>query len=109
MKVEQLMTRDVETCGFDETLERAAQRMWERDCGAVPVIAGADGANGVLQPQLEAHQRHSGEHATIDPIQSRSPVIIRDGWLTMSDKFDIVSDELYIGADDVLPSRRPLP
>lgn len=38
MTVEQIMTRDVSCCGPDETLERAAQIMWEQDCGCVPVI-----------------------------------------------------------------------
>jgi len=38
MKVEQIMTHDVVTCGPDDTLEVAARLMWERDCGAVPVV-----------------------------------------------------------------------
>lgn len=36
-RVEQLMSRDVATCRPDDTLNRAAQLMWERDCGVVPV------------------------------------------------------------------------
>src|SRR5271167_147878 len=45
MKVEQLMTSEVRVCKADETLNRAAQLMWERDCGFVPVIASnGDGA-----------------------------------------------------------------
>jgi CBS domain-containing protein len=45
MKVEQLMTREVKVCKADETLSRAAQLMWERDCGFIPVIASSgDGA-----------------------------------------------------------------
>jgi CBS domain-containing protein len=42
MKVEQLMTRDVRVCGLSETLNRAAQLMWEYDCGCTPVVS----ANG---------------------------------------------------------------
>jgi CBS domain-containing protein len=38
MKVEQLMSRTVRTCRRDETLNRAAQLMWETDCGCVPVV-----------------------------------------------------------------------
>jgi len=38
MKVEQIMTHDVVTCAPDDTLEVAARLMWERDCGAVPVV-----------------------------------------------------------------------
>ena len=33
-----VMTADVVTCVASETLHRAAQIMWERDCGAVPVV-----------------------------------------------------------------------
>ncbi len=45
MEVVQLMTSEVKLCKADETLNRAAQLMWERDCGFVPVIASnGDGA-----------------------------------------------------------------
>jgi CBS domain-containing protein len=45
MKVEQLMTREVKVCRADETLNRAAQLIWERDCGFIPAIASSgDGA-----------------------------------------------------------------
>jgi CBS domain-containing protein len=42
MKIEQLMTRQVKVCSEADTLNRAAQLMWEFDCGCVPVIS-ADG------------------------------------------------------------------
>ncbi len=42
MKVEQLMTRAVKVCTEGDTLNRAAQLMWEFDCGCIPVIS-ADG------------------------------------------------------------------
>ncbi len=38
MKVEQIMNRDVKTCGPQDPLNRAAQIMWEERCGAVPVV-----------------------------------------------------------------------
>jgi CBS-domain-containing membrane protein len=45
MKVEQLMSREVKVCRSDDTLSRAAQLMWECDCGCIPVIsANGDGA-----------------------------------------------------------------
>ena len=37
MNVDRLMTRNVECCGPDSTLAEAAQKMWERDCGSLPV------------------------------------------------------------------------
>jgi CBS domain-containing protein len=36
------MTKDVATCGPDDSLNRAAQLMWERDCGFVPVVESAE-------------------------------------------------------------------
>lgn len=38
MIVAELMTEAVQTCAPTDTLQRAAQIMWERDCGAVPVV-----------------------------------------------------------------------
>lgn len=45
MRVEQLMTREVQTCGPGDTLDRAAQLMWDHDCGCLPVVSG----NGVTR------------------------------------------------------------
>jgi CBS domain-containing protein len=38
MKVEELMTTDVGACRPFDTVDRSAKVMWERDCGAVPVV-----------------------------------------------------------------------
>lgn len=38
MKVSDLMTREVRACYRNDSLNRAAQLMWENDCGAIPVI-----------------------------------------------------------------------
>lgn len=38
MNVEHVMTRDVRTCLSSDTLSRAAQIMWENDCGFLPVV-----------------------------------------------------------------------
>jgi CBS domain-containing protein len=38
MKVEQIMNRDVKTCGPQDSLNKAAQIMWDEPCGAVPVV-----------------------------------------------------------------------
>jgi CBS domain-containing protein len=38
MQIEQIMTRDVASCAASDTLNRAAQLMWEYDCGCVPVV-----------------------------------------------------------------------
>lgn len=44
MNIEQLMTHEVKACTEADTLNRAAQLMWEFDCGCIPVIrANGDG------------------------------------------------------------------
>ena len=48
MRVEQVMTRTVESCRADERLNRAAQIMWEHDCGVVPVVAAGNGRARVV-------------------------------------------------------------
>jgi CBS domain-containing protein len=48
MKVENLMSADVKTCRAEETLSRAAQIMWEKDCGIVPVVTDGARVVGVL-------------------------------------------------------------
>jgi len=40
MRVEQLMTKQVTSCSPDDTLDRAAQLMWDKDCGCLPVCGG---------------------------------------------------------------------
>jgi CBS domain-containing protein len=38
MKVSHVMTKNPKTCSIDDSLERAAQIMWDLDCGCVPVV-----------------------------------------------------------------------
>jgi CBS domain-containing protein len=38
MKVEDVMTKDVESCTLETNLAAAAMQMWERDCGVLPVV-----------------------------------------------------------------------
>lgn len=38
MRIEKLMTTPVITCRSDETLAEAARKMWDHDCGAMPVV-----------------------------------------------------------------------
>lgn len=47
MKVEQLMRREVKVCTEADTLNRAAELMWESDCGCIPVIS-ANGDGGIV-------------------------------------------------------------
>ena len=40
MKVKKIMTAEAGFCSADENLSKAVEIMWQRDCGAVPVIDG---------------------------------------------------------------------
>lgn len=46
MRVEKLMTRQVTSCRQEDSLARAAQLMWDSDCGCLPVCTD-DGANRI--------------------------------------------------------------
>jgi len=38
MKVQEIMTREVQCCAPDTNLAEAAKMMWDSDCGALPVL-----------------------------------------------------------------------
>ena len=38
MNVSELMTLNVQACSIHDNLQRAAQVMWETDCGSVPIV-----------------------------------------------------------------------
>ena len=48
MKIKELMTSDVKSCGLDTNLAAAAKIMWEEDCGAVPVTDDSGRVVGVI-------------------------------------------------------------
>jgi CBS domain-containing protein len=43
-----IMTRNVVSCSGNDTLHRAAQIMWDRDCGAIPVVDAEGRAVGLV-------------------------------------------------------------
>jgi CBS domain-containing protein len=48
MRVKELMTKSLVTCQPDDSLERAAQLMWECDVGALPVVDSDAQAVGMI-------------------------------------------------------------
>lgn len=48
MKVQDVMTYDVQTCRAETNLADAAMRMWRGDCGALPVIADGQKVVGMI-------------------------------------------------------------
>ncbi len=48
MNVEEVMTKPVVTIQAQDTLQIAAQKMWDNDCGALPVVGGDGRLIGML-------------------------------------------------------------
>lgn len=48
MIVERIMSRDVASCGPDDTLDHAAKLMAENDCGCLPIVGGDGRVVGVV-------------------------------------------------------------
>jgi CBS-domain-containing membrane protein len=48
MKIEQLMSRPVQSCQRGDTINRAAQIMWEADVGCVPVVDADNRVVGIV-------------------------------------------------------------
>jgi len=48
MKVRDLCTRSVRTCGPDTSLSEAGWAMWEGDCGILPIVDGENTALGAI-------------------------------------------------------------
>jgi CBS domain-containing protein len=48
MRVDEICTRDVKTCGPDTNLADAAWTMWEADCGILPVVDAEGKVTGVV-------------------------------------------------------------
>ena len=48
MKVQDIMTRDVQCCGPDTDLAVAAKMMWDSDCGVLPVLNVEGSVLGVI-------------------------------------------------------------
>jgi CBS domain-containing protein len=48
MKVREIMTTEVGSCGMEANLAAAAKVMWEKDCGSVPVVDGEGRVVGIV-------------------------------------------------------------
>jgi CBS domain-containing protein len=78
MRVAQIMSRDVAVCKGEDSLRTAAQIMWDRDCGCVPVVAYPDGEQRVVAMITDRdicmaalHQRRGLEDMTVESAMSR--------------------------------------
>lgn len=48
MKVFEIMTLDVGFCGLEDSLAKAAEIMWRKDCGIVPIVDAEKRVVGIL-------------------------------------------------------------
>jgi CBS domain-containing protein len=48
MNVQEMMTRNVQTCGLDTNLASVAKIMWDTDCGVLPVVNGEGQVLGMI-------------------------------------------------------------
>ncbi|MBS1797595.1 MAG: CBS domain-containing protein [Acidobacteria bacterium] len=48
MKVSEVMTKEIESCGLADDLTKAAEIMWKKDCGIVPVTDAENRVVGVV-------------------------------------------------------------
>jgi CBS domain-containing protein len=48
LRASELMTRPAVTCHMDERLDGAAQKMWDHDCGSLPVVDGEGKVVGMV-------------------------------------------------------------
>ena len=81
MRVDQLMTNDVETCSRESVLQDAAWIMWKRDCGCVPIIDRAGRVVGMITDRdicMAALIQGVGlGHIPVAKVATRKPVTIR--------------------------------
>jgi CBS domain-containing protein len=78
MIVEDLMTREVGACRVGESLADAASVMWQRDCGAVPVVGEDGGVVGMLTDRdvcmALATRRAYASDVRVEEVMSRDVV-----------------------------------
>jgi CBS domain-containing protein len=76
MRVENLMSKDVRCCSASDTLNRAAQTMWEADCGFLRVVDERRHVIGVVTDRdllMAAYTRGQPlTNVTVDSVMSRN-------------------------------------
>src|SRR4030095_3144190 len=107
MKVEDMMTRDVEFCTLETNLAAAAMQMWDRDCGVLPVGDEGGKVIGMITDRdicMKAATNHQDiatikvEELTTGPIYTCKPdTNIREALETLQSAFvrrlPVVNDE----------------
>ncbi len=81
MKVKEVMVSSVVTCSPNDDLNRAAQIMWENDCGIVPVVEADDYLVGIITDRdtcMAAYTQGLPLHAIrVGDVMSRNVKVCR--------------------------------
>lgn len=80
MKVDRVMTHDAVYCRPDESLARAAQLMWDRDCGCVPVVDHEERVIGIVTDRdvcmAALHKGRPLHELIVGDAMAREPVTV---------------------------------
>lgn len=80
MKVAEVMTRDPAYCRSNESLARAAQLMWERDCGCIPVVDDEARVVGIVTDRdismAAFHARRRLDEMPVAQTMAKAPVAV---------------------------------
>lgn len=81
MKVDEVMTHDAVFCRSSDNLARAAQLMWDHDCGCVPIVDDEARVVGIVTDRdISMAALHSGRHLDELPVahtMAKAPVTVR--------------------------------
>lgn len=95
MRIKDLMTRKVETCTPDTTLAEAGWKMWERDCGVLPILSDGKVVGMVTDRDIAiaaATKAHSAREIAVREVMNRK-VHACDPEEDLSAALDIMAQE----------------
>ena len=79
MRVEDVMTKDVSSCNPDTNAAAAAEIMWIRDCGVLPVLEGSGRVVGMVTDRdlfiALGTQNRSASEVPVGAIMHREPSV----------------------------------
>ena len=97
MNVSDLMTRPVQSCTVNDNLQRAAQIMWENDCGCVPVLDAESRVVGMLTDRdicmATYTQGKAPQHVLVSEAMAR-------------EVYSCLPDDNLAEAEDIMRKRR---
>ena len=71
MKVKDVMTKDVRTCGLDSDLSVVAGMMWMRDCGVIPVVDNGQIVGVITDRDIAGSKNREPSMITVSEVMAR--------------------------------------